>query len=206
MPISASTNGYGIILVTSSTASAGAIASGYKANAGQMSIDFGYSSYTNTTDSIGVGQYNKIEGNGSSKFALGDNNIISNYGKGALGSHLISNASDEVSCGQYNISRGNNYNFGNSGDTLFTVGNGNFSARHNAFEVRQNGDIYIADTNDTTYQNFYEKPMMKLQDKFSSIETSLGGMKIVKLTESQYTALVTKDSDTLYVVIPDPSN
>lgn len=164
LPISASTNGYGIILVTSSTANAGAIASGYKANAAQMSIDFGYSSYTNTTDSIGVGQYNKIEGNGSSKFALGDNNIISNYGKGALGSHLISNAMDEVSCGQYNISRGNSYNFGNSGDTVFTVGNGNFSTRHNAIEIRQNGDIYIADTNDTTYQNFYEKPMIKLQD------------------------------------------
>lgn len=34
----------------------------------------------------------------------------------------------------------------------------------------------------------------------------LGGMKIVKLTESEYTALVTKNSDTLYVVVPDPSN
>lgn len=34
----------------------------------------------------------------------------------------------------------------------------------------------------------------------------LGGIKIVKLTESEYTALVTKDSNTLYVVIPDPSN
>jgi hypothetical protein len=34
----------------------------------------------------------------------------------------------------------------------------------------------------------------------------LGGMKIVKLTESEYTALVTKDDDTLYCVVPDPSN
>ena len=34
----------------------------------------------------------------------------------------------------------------------------------------------------------------------------VGGIKIVKLTESEYTALVTKDSDTLYVVVPDPSN
>ena len=33
-----------------------------------------------------------------------------------------------------------------------------------------------------------------------------GGMKIVKLTESEYTALVTKDSNVLYVVIPDPTN
>ena len=34
----------------------------------------------------------------------------------------------------------------------------------------------------------------------------LGGMKIVKLTESEYTVLVTKDDDTLYCVVPDPSN
>ena len=34
----------------------------------------------------------------------------------------------------------------------------------------------------------------------------MGGMKIVKITESEYAALVTKDSDTLYVVIPDPTN
>ena len=39
-----------------------------------------------------------------------------------------------------------------------------------------------------------------------AVYDQLGGMKLVKLTESEYTALVTKDSDTLYVVIPDPSN
>ena len=38
------------------------------------------------------------------------------------------------------------------------------SFRHNAFEIRQNGDIYIADTNDTSTTNYYEKPMIKLQD------------------------------------------
>ena len=39
-----------------------------------------------------------------------------------------------------------------------------------------------------------------------AVYDQLGGMKIVKLTESEYTALVTKDSNTLYVVVPDPSN
>lgn len=38
------------------------------------------------------------------------------------------------------------------------------------------------------------------------LSSELGGMKIVKLTESEYTALVTKDESTLYVVVPDPSN
>ena len=40
----------------------------------------------------------------------------------------------------------------------------------------------------------------------SGVYDQLGGMKIVKLTESEYTALVTKDDDTLYCVVPDPSN
>lgn len=39
-----------------------------------------------------------------------------------------------------------------------------------------------------------------------AVYDQLGGMKIVKLTESEYAALVTKDSNTLYVVVPDPSN
>ena len=39
-----------------------------------------------------------------------------------------------------------------------------------------------------------------------AVYDQLGGMKIVKLTESEYTALVTKDDDTLYCVVPDPSN
>lgn len=165
LPISAGTNGNGIILRTDCTASVGAIASGYKANAASRSIVFGYSSSTNASDSIVVGQYNSIQRSGHSGFALGASNIVSTYGIGALGSNLISNAQSEVSCGRFNISRGNNYMFGLSGDTLFSIGNGTAaSLRHNAFEIRGNGDIYIADTNDTTYQNYYEKPMIKLQD------------------------------------------
>lgn len=66
----------------------------------------------------------------------------------------------------------------------------------------------------TTYQDFY-MPMgfkngstMITTDNtgvadFSSV---LGGLKLVKLTESEYAALVTKDSNTLYCVVPDPSN
>lgn len=51
---------------------------------------------------------------------------------------------------------------GSSGNTLFTIGNGTSSTRHNALEIRQNGDIYIADTNGSG--TYYQKPMIKLQD------------------------------------------
>ena len=50
----------------------------------------------------------------------------------------------EHSSGRYNVSNKANTTFGNSGNTLFSVGNGTAdNARHNAFEIRQNGDIYI---------------------------------------------------------------
>ena len=71
----------------------------------------------------------------------------------------------EFSCGEFSKTNRANSTFGDSGNTLFSVGNGKSnSARHNTFEIKQNGDIYIADTNDTSTTNYYEKPMIKLQD------------------------------------------
>lgn len=37
----------------------------------------------------------------------------------------------------------------------------------------------------------------------SAATTALGGLKLVKLTQSQYDALATKDNSTLYIVIDD---
>ena len=51
----------------------------------------------------------------------------------------------EHSSGRYNNSVSASKTFGDSGNTLFSVGNGTAdNARHNAFEIRQNGDIYIS--------------------------------------------------------------
>ena len=51
----------------------------------------------------------------------------------------------EHASGQYNVSNKANNTWGDSGNTLFSVGNGTAdNARHNAFEIRQNGDIYIS--------------------------------------------------------------
>lgn len=77
--------------------------------------------------------------------------------------------------------------FGTEYNTLFTVGNGfnddfgvstqadglvdeapeRESVRHNAFEVRQSGDIYIADT--SAEGEYYEKPMIHLQSALKNI-------------------------------------
>ena len=74
-------------------------------------------------------------------------------GRGTTASGLYSHAEgysnnannqSEHASGQYNVSSSASTTFGNSGNTLFSVGNGTAdNARHNAIEIRQNGDIYI---------------------------------------------------------------
>lgn len=68
----------------------------------------------------------------------------------------------EHASGRYNIPNQGASTFGDSTNTLFSVGNGDSYTAHNAFEVRQNGDFYIADTKAEGEYN--EKPMIKLQD------------------------------------------
>lgn len=114
----------------------------------------------------------------------------------AEGQYTKTSNQSEHASGQYNASSKASYAFGNSGNTLFSVGNGtSTSARHNAFEIRQNGDIYLNDgTND-----------VKLQDTITATAantTALGGLSLVKLTQAQYDALSPNyDSNTLYVIV-----
>lgn len=96
---------------------------------------------------------------------------------------------------------GDTYFRGRQDATLFTVGNGdtNFGGRHNALEIRQNGDIYFPDTDNTTYANYYQKPMIRLQD----IYAALGGLKFMQCTQAYYDSLVsggTVDSSTIYFI------
>ena len=101
-----------------------------------------------------------------------------------FGNYLICNNELETVFGQYNVSSSASTTFGNSGNTLFSVGNGTAdNAKHNAFEIRQNGDIYA---NNGTSD-------VKLQDYLQ--------IKLVKLTQSAYDALSPNyDSNTLYII------
>ena len=79
----------------------------------------------------------------------------------AEGQGTIANNQSEHASGQYNVSSSASTTFGNSGNTLFSVGNGTAEdARHNAFEIRQNGDIYIVNKNGQD---------VKLQDEIGNI-------------------------------------
>lgn len=165
----------------------------------------GKMSYLRSQFSFGINQLNQsIVG-----FALGQNNSIYGFNAGGLcngntvnGNYSLgvnyqnkTNNSSEFASGQYNNSVSASTTFGDSGNTLFSVGNGtDNNSRHNAFEIRQNGDIYCSDgTND-----------VKLQDTITATAantTALGGLKLVKLTQSEYDSLTTKDNSTLYVIV-----
>lgn len=207
---------------------------------GSATLAQGRTSHSEGYDTKAIGYASHSEGNSTS--AMTDYSHTEGIGTKAT------NKSEHAS-GFFNISVSASTTFGDSGNTLFSVGNGTLNnGRHNAFEIRQNGDIYIADTNDTSTTNFYEKPMIKLQDALgggggstytagdgiditnnvisvtgkvdtSAITTTItssstdaqvpsakvvydqfGGLKLVKLTQSEYDSLTTKDSSTLYII------
>ena len=41
--------------------------------------------------------------------------------------------------------------------------------------------------------------------KISALESALGGLKLVQLTQSEYEALTTKDANTLYFIKEEPT-
>ena len=104
-----------------------------------------------------------------------------------LGAYTKTTNNGELAIGRYNVSNTTSASpvYNNPNKTVFSVGNGTSNdARHNAFEIRQNGDVYLNDgTND-----------VKLQDYLQ--------IKVVKLTQSAYDALSPDyDSNTLYVIV-----
>ena len=153
-----------------------------------LTVGSGSRSLKNTLfgDSIGEASFamgrGSVTSKGNSSFAFGSNVYIDGYSSFGVGVNvstynnyaavfgLLNDVSGltEFACGQNCLSRvvDNSFKgFGNSGNTQFIVGNGKQNAgRHNAFEVRQSGDIYIVDTNDTSTSNYWEKPMIRLQD------------------------------------------
>ena len=138
---------------------------------------------------------NNSHAEGGRTTAAGANSHAEGAGSAASGdsSHAegretrAKNASEHAS-GQYNVSSKASTTFGNSGNTLFSVGNGTAdNARHNAFEIRQNGDIYISSGGTD----------IKLQDNLGG---GSGGNNVVELTQEQYDALDPKDPTAFYII------
>ena len=127
----------------------------------------GYASHAEGSSTEASGYHSHAEGNstkanGYYSHAEGDNTVANNYSEHASGKHNNSVSASTI--------------FGNSGNTLFSVGNGYAANKlHNAFEIRQSGDIYIANTNASG--EYYAKPMIKLQDIISQLETRIQALE-----------------------------
>ena len=102
---------------------------------GQATHADGNRSHAEGNNTKAGGNYSHAEGYGTKASGIGSH---------AEGYNTKAENSFEHASGQYNVSNKVNTTFGDSGNTLFSVGNGTENnARHNAFEIRQNGDIYI---------------------------------------------------------------
>lgn len=145
-----------------------------------------------------IGVTNKVTGNysftgGYNTEAI--NTLATTFGQGTLAQNKL-----EIAFGQFNNSIKNNDTgtssevFGDPEKTLFTIGNGyNYTKKwpHNAFEVRQSGDIYIPDVVDGV--NYYEMPMRRLQDI----------PKVWKGTWHDFSQLTEMDDNTMYYIYED---
>ena len=185
--------GRGIAITTGATADTVSFNLPISAGTGSLSI-------AENNDTVASGMWSHAEGAGTSatsyaSHAEGKYCSADGDSSHAEGHQTQTNNFAEHASGRYNVSSSGSSTFGDSGNTLFSVGNGTAEeARHNAFEIRQNGDIYCSDgTND-----------VKLQDTLTATAantTALGGLKLVKLTQSEYDNLSTKDNSTLYVIV-----
>ena len=193
VPASASSGNYSIMF--GQPASSGDASAPKSMTGGQWSKAY-------AEGSVAIGQMN--ESRGSWAWAIGNGTSAVGQAAFACGEHNSTNNPAEFTCGYATITSGGS---DTSIMTLFTVGNGKYQGgyqRHNALDIRMNGDIYIPDTNSTSTSNYWQKPMIKLQDTVyatAANTTALGGLKLVKLTQSEYDALSTKDNSTLYVIV-----
>jgi hypothetical protein len=104
----------------------------------------------------------------------------------------------ETTIGLYNQNLGTSTTYvGTDQYTLFTVGNGESSTnKHNALDIRQNGDIYYVDTEkiDGSTVHYYDAPVRKLQD--AMVTSTTAGLKIEVVSEMP----TSPERNTLYIV------
>lgn len=125
------------------------IASGdYSHAEGNKTKATGKTAHAEGSSSTAGGWYSHAEG--ASTKATGTSAHAEGFFTNAYGSYSHAEGSNtetknfaEHASGQYNVSSSASTTFGDSGNTLFSVGNGGAGARHNAFEIRQNGDVYV---------------------------------------------------------------
>ena len=173
------------------------IASGQSSHAeGDTTTASNDSSHAEGYRTTASGAYSHAEGYGTiassyQSHAEGYSTTASGNFSHASGYETVAYNEYEAAFGVENDTKGAGYSFGHKDKTLFTIGNGNPNAiqnlgvspdgkHHNAFEVRTNGDVYIADTsflkegnpNYNSSFTYHSVPSICLQDKLDTMLTS----------------------------------
>lgn len=139
------------------------------------SIGIGVPPSTNSSD------YNELYGSqsiGIGGFKIGNGSQYSNFVSGcvAIGYGAKTRINDAVAIGRDTEA---------SGTTKTNI--------NNQLTIDTSNQVYISNSaNTSTYC---------LQEKIENTETALGGLKLVKLSQSEYDSLATKDNSTLYVIV-----
>lgn len=193
-----------------------------------------YSSHAEGYMTKTSGNYAHAEGDhttasGADSHAEGKSTVAAGYASHAEGGSTQTKNLNEHASGRFNVSLSGSSTFGDSGNTLFSVGNGTAdNARHNALEVRQNGDIYITSGNtDIKLQDYIGIDASSaitsgdtnavaggaVYSKFDEVEQvtaralidvndKFDGLRLKKLTQAQYDALSgSTDSNTVYFIV-----
>ena len=185
---------------------------------GNASIATGTQCVANQILGIARGQQSVADGQLSTAIGLKAN--ASGNMSMAIGGNTKAQNIYEFACGYWNATSHNMYGdnpdnnrnlIGDYYNTLFSVGNGiNEETRHNAFEIKQTGHIYIADVYGEGSYNGFDKPMMCLQDELHKVKEfrffniSVEGTVTVKFVVEGEIIYIKSFTDTsVQIALPD---
>ena len=176
---------------------------------GQSTTASGVQSHAEGGTTTASGNYSHAEGNqtkasGTCSHAEGAIASASGDYSHAEGNGTSATTECEHASGKYNISLSGSSTFGDSGNTLFTVGNGYYNYpntyTHNALQIMQDGTIYIVDTSGAG-ENYYQKPMLMLQEIIKDLQNRVATLEANEVTKAEvekgFNNVITVVDDTL---------
>ena len=196
-----STGQYAVAEGVSTTASgsyshaegAGTKASGdYSHAEGMSTTASGSNSHAEGGSTTASGSCSHAEGIGTTassvnSHAEGCGTIASGDNSHAEGNGTSATTQAEHASGQFNVSLSGSSTWGDSGNTLFTVGNGYATGStvttHNALQIMQDGTIYISDTSGEG--EYYQKPMLMLQEIIKDLQNRIATLEANEVTKSE---------------------
>lgn len=135
-----------------------------------MSVAYGEFSHSENEGNISYGEGSHSEG----EYTVAIGNFSHTEGIGT-----ITNNVGEHAEGQYNKSTKTNTTYGNAGNTQHSIGIGTSSARKNAVEVMQNGDMYVIGLGGYDGTNPTATTSSSIQSIVSGIVTQLSDIETV---------------------------